>query len=66
MAVKQISRHCRTCGRQTLHQKQIFGGSWGCLLTLLTAGLFLPIWLLSDLLGILKPYRCQMCGSKKH
>jgi len=37
----------------------------GLLLTLLTAGLFLPIWLLIDVLGVLRPYKCQTCGRSK-
>jgi hypothetical protein len=30
--------------------------------TLLTAGLFLPVWLLADMAGALRPWRCQVCG----
>lgn len=62
MAIKQTSRYCRTCGKPTLHQKEIFSGAWGCLLTLLTGGLFLIVWILADVLGILRPYKCQVCG----
>jgi hypothetical protein len=62
MATKQIQKFCSECGRNTLHAKEIFGGGWGCLLTILTGGLFLPVWFLADVLGIIKPYRCQICG----
>lgn len=62
MAIKQTSRYCRTCARPTLHQKEIFSGAWGCLLTLLTGGLFLIVWILADVLGVLRPYKCQACG----
>jgi hypothetical protein len=62
MAIRQKSKFCGTCGRNRLHQKEIFGGGMGCLLTVITGGLFLPFWLLCDVLDIFKPYRCQQCG----
>ena len=65
MAIKQISRYCRHCRKRTLHQKEVFSGGWGCLLTILTGGLFIIIWLLADIIGIFKPYRCQVCGKAK-
>lgn len=65
MAQRQLSRFCATCDRQTLHAKEIFGMTWGCLFTILTAGLFLPLWILVDVFGALKPYRCQSCGGKR-
>ena len=34
------------------HSKEIFGGEWGCLLTVLTCGFFIPVWLLIDVLGL--------------
>ena len=61
----QISWHCRYCQRRTLHSKERFGCGMGLLLTLLTTGLFLPIWLLIDVLGVLRPYKCQTCGRSK-
>lgn len=64
MAVRQDRRFCDYCDRYTLHQKEIFGGAWGCLLTVLTFGLFIPIWILADVFGMFKPYRCQRCGEK--
>jgi hypothetical protein len=36
----------------------------GCFLTILTGGLFLPVWILIDLCNLLTRYRCQTCGSK--
>ena len=62
MAVIQRRRFCRTCRRLTLHERRTFHGGWGCLLSILTAGLFLPVWLLLVMLGLLVPYRCQRCG----
>lgn len=46
----------------TLHQRDMFSGSWGCLLTVLTAGLFLPIWFFLMLLDGFRKFRCQDCG----
>ena len=64
MSIKQKQKMCKVCQKPTLHQKNQFSGGMGCLLTILTAGLFLPIWLLADIFDIFHPYRCQTCGSK--
>lgn len=59
----QSRRNCRSCGRKTLHARATLGTGWGCLLTVLTAGLFLPIWLLIGVWeGLAVPWRCQECG----
>jgi DNA-directed RNA polymerase subunit RPC12/RpoP len=59
------SYFCNQCKRQTLHIKSVFSGGMGCLLTIITGGLFLPIWLLLAFAQVFKPYRCQQCGSGK-
>lgn len=56
------SRWCKTCNKYTLHTRHDLGLGWGCLLTLLTAGAFLPVWLLMSLVSTLRPMRCQACG----
>lgn len=43
MSVDQTQRHCKTCDKPTLHQRSTFSFGWGCLLTILTSGLFIPI-----------------------
>lgn len=65
MATQQRQRKCRTCGRKTLHARETFGFGWGCLLTILTGGLFLVVWVLIDLFGMIRPWRCQVCGGAK-
>jgi hypothetical protein len=65
MAFRQTQLSCKDCERKTLHQKEILSGSMGCLLTVVTAGIFLPFWLLSDLLGMAKPWICQSCGRSR-
>lgn len=60
--IQQKSKHCRQCQRKTLHARERFSDGWGVLLTILTAGLFLPIWLLIGVANSLTRYRCQTCG----
>ena len=64
MAVQQKQLECKTCKRNTLFQRETFSEGIGCLLTVLTCGLFLPIWFLLELNSDMKPYRCQQCGQK--
>ena len=62
----QTQRHCRTCERKTLHARPTFSDTAGCLLTLLTLGLFLPFWLLFKVTRAGDgPWRCQVCGRKR-
>lgn len=65
MGIQQKQKKCRECGRKTLHARETFGDGMGCLLTVLTAGLFFPIWGLIMLGDLFKPYRCQQCGRAK-
>jgi len=55
------SLHCPYCGRDTLHVSVLHVG--GCLLTLVTCGLFLPLWIAFHWLT--PHYRCQVCGKKR-
>jgi hypothetical protein len=60
---RQVSSFCKTCNRQTLHEKKYISNGMGCLLSILTAGLFLPVWLLWGVLVLpFRPFRCQSCG----
>jgi hypothetical protein len=60
----QKSKFCRECDERRLFAKSHFSGGMGCLLTILTAGLFIPIWLLIGLCETLSAWRCQDCGSR--
>lgn len=63
MAVQQASLWCDHCGDRTLHERHYFGGAWGWLFTILTGGLFAPIWLLIAIVQQqTRPQRCQRCG----
>lgn len=65
MSVSQRSRYCSHCQRKTLHQKSEFDGGMGCLLTLLTLGLFLIVWAVFAAQDAITPYRCQVCGKRR-
>lgn len=54
----QKSLFCEYCGKNTLHESNM--AQVGCVFTFLTCGLFLPIWILLQLIA--PHYRCQTCG----
>jgi hypothetical protein len=59
----QVSRYCKLCKKQTLHEKPELERGMGCLLTICTAGIFLPFWIFHRTLILpFRPYRCQSCG----
>jgi len=62
MTQEQRSIECSQCGRPTLHARARFSESMGCLLTILTFGLFLPVWLILIFAAETSPFRCQACG----
>lgn len=63
MAMMQTQRRCKTCGKKTLHARPKFSSVGGCLLSVLTLGLFLPFWgLIMIGGGATGAWRCQVCG----
>ncbi len=58
----QVQRWCKLCEARTLHVKETFTLGWGCLLTVLTVGLFLPVWIVVKVFEAFRPFRCQSCG----
>ena len=64
MATDQKSKYCRNCKQKTLHARQRVSEMWGCLLTIFTLGLWIPIWILMSIFGSFSSYRCQVCGKK--
>ena len=64
MTEQQGQKFCRRCGKMTLHAKRMVsvGCVTGILLTVLTAGIFLPFWAAYDILGMFAPWLCQTCG----
>lgn len=65
MGISHRSRFCRVCQAQRLHTRHSFSGGMGCLLTIVTLGLFLPVWAIIAVRDGLEPYRCQQCGTGK-
>lgn len=64
MGITQSSRFCRRCSRRTLHLRRTFPVWVGVLLTLLTAGLFLPVWALVIFHELFaRRHHCQVCGA---
>ena len=64
MAVWQERLFCRHCKRYTLHERYYFGFGMGCLLTLITGFVFLPVWLFMGVLDAFRRWRCQTCGAR--
>jgi len=60
----QKRKYCNNCGCNTLHESERFGDGWGCLLTIVTCGMFIPIWFLLYFCQVASGYVCQCCGSK--
>lgn len=64
MMAVQRQRFCRGCKRKILHERQqVISTGMGCLITIITGGLFLLAWIPLGLLDIVfQPWRCQVCG----
>jgi hypothetical protein len=62
MPMVQDSLLCLSCGKTTLHARNRFSDGIGCILSLFTCGLFLPLWFLIILIEAFHPTRCQACG----
>lgn len=64
MATHQKRQYCDYCQKERRFTKETFSGGWGCLLTILTGGLFIPIWLLIGFCNGVTRHRCFSCGRK--
>ncbi len=62
MGVISKSYQCSTCQRPTLHQRPNAAHLIHFILTLITCGGWLPIWLIAGINKAMYPYRCQSCG----
>ena len=61
----QRSRLCVGCGKRTLHHKaEGVSQGMGCLLTILSGGLFLILWVPLLIVNSLEKPVCQICGTK--
>ncbi len=66
MSELKRQRFCPTCNKNVLAVRPVgISDGMGCLLTVLTLGFFLPVFLLWRLLeALLEKYRCPACGEK--
>ncbi len=62
MSTHQTMMRCKACGKQTVHIQERANHVLHLLLTLLSLGVWIPIWFLCSLSG---PPRCTSCGRKK-
>jgi len=65
MALCQIRANCRTCGSPRLFKKEGTSNILHLLFTVMTFGVWLPIWILCAVLNAFKPFRCIICGEPK-
>lgn len=64
--MRTILLKCKPCGHMTKHNKDGISLLAGFLLTVLTGGLFIPIWALMFIFGTLfKRWHCENCGAWK-
>ena len=64
MGYKETSRFCSNCNKQVLARKKGTNHILHLLLTLLTGGLWLIIWILCAIVNGLGSWRCSFCGQK--
>lgn len=62
MSVQRSSKHCAYCGEKVLAIRQGPNHVLHLLMSLVTMGLWLPIWLLSSV--IIGGWQCSRCGRK--
>lgn len=61
--MEQCGMFCDHCQQQRLHaRKEVIGCGFGTLLTILTGGLFLFVWIF--LACFPEPWVCQTCGNQ--
>lgn len=64
--MQQASRYCKLCEKRTLHAKtHMVGAGLGIILSLITLGLFIPVWIMLAVVDAFRPYRCQQCGKAR-
>ena len=61
---RKKQKFCQYCGERTLHAKPTFPVGWGIFLSLITLGLFVPLWIIGGVLDLARAWQCQRCGLK--
>ena len=64
MGMQETSKYCKSCNKQVLARKKGTNHILHLLLTLLTGGLWLLIWILCGISNGLSSWRCSFCGKK--
>ena len=65
MSQKIIQRHCSTCQQPRPFTKDGANHILHLILSIVTVGFWLPVWLLVGVCSFLTAYRCQFCGKGK-
>lgn len=65
MGMVQGRRYCRDCEKKTLHEHRTAPHGWCLLFSILTLGLFVPVWVVLIVMSAFSPWRCQFCGSAR-
>lgn len=64
MDVIKKQKFCPTCNKLVLAERPTgMSDGMGCLLIILTGGLFLPIFVLLRCINAFSSYRCTICGT---
>ena len=62
MAQKQTQKHCKSCQKQVLATKKGPNHILHLILTLVTVGAWVIVWILVSLFQ--DPWRCSQCGQR--
>lgn len=65
MSVQQTSAFCPVCERQSRFQKERINHLLHLVLSVLTLGLWLIVWVAVGIANSSKPSRCVTCGEPK-
>jgi hypothetical protein len=57
-------QHCNKCKCNTRHERRRTTELWGFVLTVLTCGLWAPIWVMTSIIDTARGYSCGMCGGR--
>ncbi len=63
MSTTQLMEHCRYCGKPTLHLEEKPNHILHLLLTIVTMGVWLIVWVLLGMSSRLSSSTCTVCGS---
>ena len=65
MSTLQITAECSYCRMKRLFSKAGPSHILHLILSLVTVGVWLPVWLICVVMNAFQPYRCTVCGKAK-